>query len=106
MVAEPDSDPLKGKYNMPTLKLSTLGYLSIGALVFTAAHASAQSCADELPKIKAQIESMPGNADKNLAEHQYEQAQERMSAGKEKSCLRYAESARAAIEAWQMHDDD
>ena len=91
---------------MRLLKPRTLVYLSIGGLVFSAVQASAQSCAEELPKIQAQIESMPGNADKNTAEHQYGKAQERLSAGKEKSCLRYAESARAAIEAWQMHDDD
>ena len=68
--------------------------------------ASDASCADRMAGIKAEIDAMPGDSDKNLAEHQFKKAQERQSAGKEKSCLRYLESARAAIEADRMHDAD
>ncbi len=87
-------------------KLSVLGCLSIGALALFSEPTFAHSCAEELPKIEAQIESMTYSADKNLAKHQYERAKERLEAGKENSCLRYLEAARAAIEARQMHGDD
>ena len=67
--------------------------------------AVATTCSAEIPGLKAEIEAMESNADKNIAEHQLQRAEERLAAGKEKSCLRYVGAARAAIEAWQMHDD-
>jgi hypothetical protein len=88
------------------LKILSLYALSVCSFALIAAPAFAHSCAEELPAIEAQIEKMPDSADKNTAAHQYERAKERHSAGKEKSCLRYLEAARSAIEAWQMHDDD
>jgi len=94
---------------MITSKIKDAGKLSCASIVaifIVAAPAFAHSCAEELPTLEAQIVKMPDTADKNTATHQYERAKERLSAGKEKSCLRYVESARAAIEAWQMHDDD
>ncbi len=75
------------------------------ALIAMTGPVLAHTCEEEMPRIKAEIDAMPGSSDKNLAEHQYEKAQERLAAGKEASCLRYLEAARAAIEAFQMHDD-
>lgn len=71
-----------------------------------AAPAVAKTCAEEMPEIKASIEAMTHNADFNVAEHQYQKAQERLAAGKENSCLRYLESARSAIQAANRHNDD
>ena len=87
---------------------NALAFTAVFAGLFSllASPAFAHSCAEELPKIEAQIESMSDSADKNLARHQYEQAKERLSAGKENSCLRYVEAARSAIEARQMHADN
>ena len=79
--------------------------IALSSLSPVMAVASKASCAEELPIIKAEIDAMSSNSDKNLAQHQYERAQERLAAGKEESCLRYVGSARAAIEAWRMHDN-
>ena len=78
----------------------------VAATMTFAGAVQAKTCSEEMPEIKSMIEAIPDSADKNTAAHQYGKAQERLSAGKEKSCLRYLESARAAIEAYQMHDDD
>jgi hypothetical protein len=76
------------------------------AIIALTGPAFAASCEEELVSIKAEIDAMPSNADKSLAEHQLGKAQERLAAGKESSCLRYVESARSAMEAWRMHDND
>ena len=75
------------------------------ALAMLTVPAHSHNCEEELEIIRAEIDAMPGDSDKNLAEHQYEKAKERFAAGKEKSCLRYLGSARAAIEADRMHDE-
>lgn len=75
------------------------------ATIFFATGVQAKTCSEEMVIIKAEIDKMPSDSDKNLAVHQYEKAQERLSAGKEASCLRYLNSAHAAIEADRMHDD-
>lgn len=80
------------------------GALFIVAIVFSAA-AQAKTCADEMVEIRSEIDGMRHDANKNVAEHQYGVAQERLQAGKEKSCLRYLEAARAMIDADQMHDN-
>ena len=68
--------------------------------------AFAATCEEELPQIQAAIDAMPDDADKQVAEKQYGKAQERLSSGNEKACLKYLESARSAIEAEQMHDNN
>lgn len=83
----------------------TLGAVSLLSVIGFASPLHAKTCAEELPEIRIEIDAMTSNADKNIAEHQFQRAQERLAAGKEKSCLRYVGAARAAIEAWQMHDD-
>lgn len=74
------------------------------ACILVAAPAYAKTCEEEMPEIKALIEGLHSGADKTTAEHQYEKAQQRLADGKERSCLLYLESARAAIEAEQMSD--
>lgn len=76
-----------------------------GALIASSASASEKSCEDEMPEIAALIQSIPGSADRNTAAHQYKKAQEKLAEGNERRCLLYLESARAAVEAEQMHDN-
>ncbi len=64
--------------------------------------AAAATCAEELSVIKTQIDAMPEDADKHVAETQYAKAEKRLEEGKERACLLYLESARSAIEAEHM----
>ncbi|QJF50214.1 hypothetical protein [Roseobacter ponti] len=72
------------------------------ALTLVTGPAAAATCAEELPEIKTQIDAMPEDADKHVAETQYAKAEKRLEEGKERACLLYLESARSAIQAEHM----
>ena len=76
-----------------------------GVFIATSASAFDKTCEEEMPEIKALIDQMPHDADRNTALHQYGKAQEKLAEGNERRCLLYLESARGAIDADQMHDN-
>lgn len=76
-----------------------------GVFIATSASAFDKTCEEEMPEIAALIQSIPDSADKHTAEHQYNKAKEKLAEGNERRCLLYLESARAAVEAEQMHDN-
>lgn len=81
-------------------------FAALGSLLIaSSAHASGKTCEEEMPEIATLIQSIPDSADKHTAEHQYNKAKEKLAEGNERRCLLYLESARAAVEAEQMHDN-
>lgn len=76
-----------------------------GIMIASTASAFDKTCEEEMPEIKALIDQMPHDAERNTALHQYGKAQEKLAEGNERRCLLYLESARSAIEQDQMHDN-
>jgi hypothetical protein len=76
------------------------------ALALMSAPALAHSCEEEIPRVEASIQEMPGDAFKDTAEFQLNKAKERLASGNEEACLKYVESARTAVEAEQMSNQD